>query len=55
MPEKRIEAYDSTTGKKLPVAVPESWLTRFKTLRKTPRQQSADTTKSAPSPQKKES
>lgn len=41
MPQKRVEAYDTRTGAKLPQRVPENWLRIFPHLSPTPKQEAA--------------
>ena len=41
MPQKRIEAYDTRTGAKLPQRVPESWTRIFPHVSATPTQKAA--------------
>lgn len=45
----KVDAYDKTTGRKLPYKVPEAWFALFKNLRKTPTQKAAEATKKAAS------
>ena len=47
MPEKRIHAYSTATGRKLAHTVPESWLRIFRTLSATPSQIAADQAEAA--------
>lgn len=41
MPQKRVEAYDTRTGAKLPQRVPENWLRIFPYLSLTPKSKAA--------------
>ena len=41
MPQKRVEAYDTRTGAKLPHRVPENWLRIFPYLSLTPKSKAA--------------
>lgn len=50
----KVDAYDKTTGRKLPYKVPERWFSLFKNLRKTPVQKAAEATKAATATSKKE-
>lgn len=39
---RKVDAYDKTSGKKLPYKVPEKWFEIFKNLRKTPVQKARE-------------
>ena len=39
---KKVDAYDKTTGRKLPYKVPEAWFSLFGNLRKTPIQKARE-------------
>lgn len=38
----KVDAYDKSTGRKLPYKVPEQWFSLFKNLRKTPIQKARE-------------
>lgn len=44
---EKVDAYDKTSGRKLPYKVPEAWFGLFPNLRKTPIQKAAEAAKKA--------
>lgn len=50
MPQKRVEAYDTRTGAKLPQRVPENWLRIFPYLSLTPKTKAAQNAASDDAP-----
>lgn len=44
---RKVDAYDKSTGRKLPYKVPEHWFNLFGNLRKTPVQKAVESAKKA--------
>ncbi|MGO2313002.1 MAG: hypothetical protein ACTIOA_07325 [Brachybacterium tyrofermentans] len=50
----KVDAYDKTTGRKIPYKVPEKWFGIFPNLRKTPIQKAAEASKASKAASTKE-